>query len=67
MFQSRLSVCRGAAHEYGLTLLEANELIDHIIDVIDNEWNDAADLARLTALERQQLWHRQFLNESIFY
>ena len=65
--ESRLSVCRTAASEYLLSPADATTIIDHTIDVINNQWAEAADSARVTALERQQLWHRQILNESIFY
>ena len=65
--ESRLSVCRTAASEFLLSPADATTIIDHTIDVINNQWAEAADSARLTALERQQLWHRQILNESIFY
>lgn len=64
---ARLSVCLDAAGEYLLSRPQATEIIDHQIAVINDQWADAADAARLTELERQQLWHRQILNESIFY
>lgn len=35
--------------------------------VINEEWDDAADAARLTELERAQLWGRQILSSFIFY
>jgi hypothetical protein len=36
------------------------------IDVIQTQWRDAADAARLTELERRQLFHREILNEFTF-
>jgi len=35
--------------------------------VITDEWEEAADVARLTGAERQTLWHRQILNPFIRY
>lgn len=65
--RSQLSVCLGAAREYQLDEQEASDIIKSQISVITDEWNDAADVACLTQLERAQLWGRQVLNPSIFY
>jgi hypothetical protein len=34
--------------------------------IIETQWRDAADAARLTELERQQLFRREILNEFAF-
>ena len=65
--RSRFAVCRAAAAEFLLSSGEADEIIDEVRATIHDHWRDAAELCRLTASERQQLWGRQILNESIEY
>jgi serine/threonine-protein kinase HipA len=64
---SQLRVCLDAAHEYQLDRQEAAEIIDSQVTAITEQWDDAADHACLTRLERAQLWQRQILNPFIFY
>ena len=64
---SQLKVCLSAAPDYLLDAEQARAIIDGIVDTIESEWDSAADEAQLTALERQQLWHRQVLNPFISY
>lgn len=64
---SQLKVCLDAASDYHLDAAPARGIIDRVVGVIESEWDAAADAARLTALERQQLWQRQILNPFIFY
>ncbi|MQY20105.1 type II toxin-antitoxin system HipA family toxin [Nocardia macrotermitis] len=59
---SRFTTCLEAAPAYGLTEQQARNIIDHQIETIHTHWTDAADRARLTRDERNQLWGRQFLN-----
>jgi serine/threonine-protein kinase HipA len=65
--RSRFAVCRAAAGEYLLSLREADAIIEEVRTAVHDHWHDAADLCRLTASEKQQLWGRQILNESIDY
>ncbi|MFF1632593.1 type II toxin-antitoxin system HipA family toxin [Leifsonia sp. NPDC058248] len=64
--ESLLANARAAAPDFQLTSNDADEIIDHVVDTIRSEWDKAADEARLTALEKNQLWGRQILNEYIF-
>jgi serine/threonine-protein kinase HipA len=64
--ESRLQVCREAAGAYALTTAEADEIIDRQVTTITDEWDDAADAARLTREERSQLRGRQILNPYAF-
>lgn len=64
---SRLQLCVQAAPVYQLTSAEAREIIDHQVSAIEAEWADAADKARLTAVERARIWRRQILNPAIHY
>ena len=59
---SQLTTCVAAAAEYLLTEVEAKEIIDHQLHVIESEWKDVADEARLSASEIAQLYGRQILN-----
>lgn len=59
---SQLVGCVNAADTYLLDAKEAREIVDHQLDVIHGEWDDAADAARLTQAERHALWGRQILN-----
>ena len=47
---------------YLLTEPQAREIVDHQIDVIRGEWDDVAELAELTAVDRDYFWRRQLLN-----
>jgi len=55
---SRLAVCLDAAEVYHLSRAQAAEIAEHQVTVITEQWRDAADAARLTTVERQQLWGR---------
>ena len=60
---SQLAGCVAAASDtYLLSKNEAKVIIDHQVDTIRSEWDEAADVARLTSVERNQLWGRQILN-----
>jgi serine/threonine-protein kinase HipA len=64
---SKLQVCLDAAANYHLDRAEAVEIIDRQLTVITEQWDEAADAAQLTELERRQLWQRQVLNPFIRY
>lgn len=60
---SQLAGCVAAASDtYLLSADEAKDIIDHQVDTIRSEWAEAADVARLTSVERDRLWGRQILN-----
>ena len=58
---ARLATMANAAGEYDLTLAQARELIDAQVTTIRESWNEVADLARLSTLERQAMYGRQIL------
>ena len=64
---SSFTACLDACSVYGLSKHEASDIIDHQIEVIENEWDEVADLARLTRAQRNFLWHRQVLNPYASY
>lgn len=59
---SQLEGCVIAAETYLLTEAEAREIIDQQLQIINEQWLDAADASRLTEAERRLLWNRQILN-----
>lgn len=59
---SQVAGCVGAASTYLLSGSEARDIVDHQIDVIESEWSDVCDRARMTEIERKYFWRRQFLN-----
>ncbi len=64
---SQLRVCLDAAGDYHLDPLDAKSIIEAIVTTINEQWSMAADAARLTHLERTQLWGRQILSPFIFH
>jgi serine/threonine-protein kinase HipA len=63
---SQLAGCVDRAATYLLTASEARELIDHQVEVIEREWDDVCERARMTTVERAFFWRRQFLNPYAF-
>lgn len=63
---SQLAGCVARASTYMLTERDARALIDHQVDVIQREWAEVADLARMTEVDRSFFWRRQFLNPYAF-
>ena len=61
----RVTALVRAAHEYGLTRREADEIVDRLVATVHDEWDDAADTARLTQAERDFLHGRQFLDPDV--
>jgi serine/threonine-protein kinase HipA len=59
---SRVTGCVDAASTYLLSGPQAREIVDHQIGVIEAEWDDVCELARMTEVERRYFWRRQFLN-----
>jgi serine/threonine-protein kinase HipA len=60
--ESQVAGCVRRAHLYQLTEVEAREIVDHQIEVIESSWDDACDQAELSEVERKSFWRRQFLN-----
>jgi len=59
---SQVQGCVQRANEYLLSEAQAREIVDRQIEVIDGQWSDVCELARLTGIERRFFWQRQFLN-----
>lgn len=63
---SQAGTCLDACETYLLGRAEAREIIDEQIEVIRTQWDEAADEARLTEIDRRQLYGREILNEFMF-
>jgi serine/threonine-protein kinase HipA len=63
---SKFSVCVAAAHVYGLSRAEANDIVEHQVTTVRESWADVRDLARLTQVESNALFERQILNPFAF-
>jgi len=64
--ESRLSLCVDAAHRFHLSADDAKVIIEGQADCIRGNWNDACDEAKMTEVDREFLWRRQFLNDYAF-
>jgi serine/threonine-protein kinase HipA len=64
---SQLAGCLERASTYMLTEGEARDLIDHQVEVIEDEWQQVCDLAEMPTVDRSFFWGRQFLNPYAFY
>lgn len=59
---SQVAGCVERADVYHVTPAEAREIIDHQIDVVERDWDDVCERARLTDGARAFFWRRQYLN-----
>lgn len=62
-FATLMKVC----HVYGLSIPQATDIIDEMVDTMEEHWPDAADAGNLVASARTQLYGRQFLNPAARY
>ena len=65
--RSRFATCIAAAEAYGLTRQAARDIVDRQVTTIREVWEDAADVAQLTRLDRAALLGRQILNDYAFF
>jgi serine/threonine-protein kinase HipA len=59
---SSFRLCLDSARIYGLAEHEARDVIDQTIQLVEDEFDDAARSVGLTAAERDQLWESAILN-----
>lgn len=62
--RSRPATCVDAAGAFLLSQAQARAIIDRLVQVIVDEFDDAADMVGLTGLDRTLLWRRAFLHPS---
>ena len=63
---SQLRTCIAASEVYLLDRTEAQAIADTQAEIIRTQWDEAADAARLTELDRRLLYGREILNEFAF-
>lgn len=63
---SQLKVCIASAASYKLTAKQAQEIIDHQLELIKANWDAVCDEAKLSKLARNMMWERQFMNPFAF-
>lgn len=63
---SQISVCLAAAPQFQLAREEANAIVEHQIQVINAQWSTVCNEAELSEVDRNLMWHRQFLNPFAF-
>lgn len=64
--RSQLVACIAAADVFDLTRAEAADVVDAHVQVVVEQWHDAADAAMLTGAQRRSLWGRQVCNPFAF-
>lgn len=52
---------------YGLSAAQGRDIIDHLVSTIRDSWDDAAEVARLSAADKQKLRERQVLPRAAFF
>lgn len=60
--RSNLHELTRAAMHYALSVRRASEIVDEVVGAIHDHWDDAAEHARLTIVDKESMWGRQFLN-----
>ncbi len=63
---SKLAVCLKAAPSFLLSNDEAIVMIKHQVATIKTQWKTICDEAKLSEVDRQLMWRRQFLNPFAF-
>jgi serine/threonine-protein kinase HipA len=63
---SKLKSCLNTAPHFLLTQADAKVIFDKQREAIERNWEQACDEANLSAVDRQLLWKRQFLNPFAF-
>ncbi|MCL1075633.1 type II toxin-antitoxin system HipA family toxin [Shewanella dokdonensis] len=59
---SQLAVCMKAASTFLLTPQNATDIFDQQIDVIEKNWQQVCDEAKVSEVDKNLWWRRQFLN-----
>jgi len=52
---------------YGLSAADGRDIIDNLVSSIVDHWDDAADVARLTAADKRRLRKKQLLPRAAFF
>jgi serine/threonine-protein kinase HipA len=63
---SQVGACIAAASVFLMNKQEAIHIVNHQVQVIENEWQSTCEEARLSPVDRMLFWRRQFLNPFAF-
>ena len=63
---SQVGGCIAAASVFLMNQQEAINIVNHQVQVIEQEWQTTCDEARLSEVDRMLFWRRQFLNPFAF-
>lgn len=63
---SQISICLEASPAFLLSEKEATSIVSDQIRIIKKEWDRVCTEAKLTQVEKDLFWHRQFLNPFAF-
>ncbi|WP_337005772.1 MULTISPECIES: HipA domain-containing protein [unclassified Microbacterium] len=64
---SNFAALVGESETYGLSASQGRAIIDQLVASIDDNWDDAAEVSRLSAADRTQLRSRQILPRAAFF
>jgi serine/threonine-protein kinase HipA len=59
---SQVAGCVKRSDAYLLSENEAREIVDHQIEVIEIQWDEVCEQAKLSEVDKRGFWQRQFLN-----
>jgi serine/threonine-protein kinase HipA len=59
---SQLKTCLETAHHFLLSEEDALAIFDRLTTVIEQHWDSVCEEARLSEVDKNLLWGRQFLN-----
>lgn len=64
---SNFAALVGESETYGLGAAAAREVIDHLVATIRENWQEAADAARLSTADARRLFEKQILPRAAFF
>ncbi len=59
---SQLKTCLAAAHNFLLSEDNARAILAHLIETMEQHWNEVCEQAQLSDVDKNLFWGRQFLN-----
>ncbi|RFA12582.1 hypothetical protein B7R21_09550 [Subtercola boreus] len=64
---SNFTALVGESETYGLSAAEARDVIDRLVSSIEENWDGAAEMARLSAADKRKLREKQVLPRAAFF
>ena len=63
---SQLSLCHKVARDFLIDPTDAKDITEELVDLVHSDWDEVAEIAQLSSVERDDLWHREIMNPFIF-